>query len=213
MSQFKFPTAYTILYLLIVLVAIATWIVPAGQYDRQFSDALGKDVPVPGTYKQVEQSPQGPGAVALAPVAGFYDPKTYEARAIDVALFVIVIGGFLGVVDEDGGHRRRHRADHERAARPRAVDDPHPHGAVRRRRHDLRHGRGEPRLLRADHPGDDGGGLRFADRGRHHHAGCRQSARWARRSIPSPRSSRPTPPACRSPRASCCAASSWASAG
>lgn len=102
MSQFKFPTAYTILYLLIVLVAIATWIVPAGQYDRHFSDALGKDVPVPGTYKHVEQSPQGPAAVALAPVAGFYDPKTYEARAIDVALFVIVIGGFLGVVTKTG---------------------------------------------------------------------------------------------------------------
>lgn len=102
MRQFKFPTAYTILYALIVLVAVATWFVPAGEYDRHFSDAMGREVPIPGTYKRVEQHPQGLEAVALAPVAGFYDPKTYEARAIDVALFVIVIGGFLGVVTRTG---------------------------------------------------------------------------------------------------------------
>ena len=31
---FKFPTAYTILFLLIIVVAIGTWFIPAGQYDR-----------------------------------------------------------------------------------------------------------------------------------------------------------------------------------
>lgn len=100
--KFKFPTAYTILFGLIIVVAIATWIVPAGQYDRKHSDELGKDVPVPGTYKVVDSNPQGFFDVVLAPVAGFYDPDSYEARAIDVALFVIIIGGFLGVVTKTG---------------------------------------------------------------------------------------------------------------
>lgn len=31
---FQFPTAFTILFGLIVIVAAATWIVPAGRYDR-----------------------------------------------------------------------------------------------------------------------------------------------------------------------------------
>ncbi len=38
----------------------------------------------------------------MAPIAGFYNPESYEANAIDVALFVLVIGGFLGVVNATG---------------------------------------------------------------------------------------------------------------
>lgn len=100
--KLKFPSAYTILFLLIVAVAVATWFVPAGEYDRQMSEALGKEVPIPGTYKQVEANPQGFVDVVLAPIAGFFDPDSYEARAIDVALFVLIIGGFLGVVTKTG---------------------------------------------------------------------------------------------------------------
>jgi uncharacterized ion transporter superfamily protein YfcC len=100
--KFKFPTAYTILFFLIIVAAVATWLVPAGQYQREFSEALGRDVPVPGTYQEVEPNPQGVFDVFLAPVAGFYDPGSYEASAIDVALFVLVIGGFLGVVNKTG---------------------------------------------------------------------------------------------------------------
>ena len=47
---------------------------------------MGKDVPVAGTYKEVESNPQGLVDVVLAPIAGFFDPDSYEARAIDVAL-------------------------------------------------------------------------------------------------------------------------------
>lgn len=100
--RLKFPSAYTILFGLIILVAIATWFVPAGEYDRVFNEALGRDVPVPGTYKEVDPNPQGFFDVVLAPIAGFYDPGTYEASAIDVALFVLVIGGFLGIVTRTG---------------------------------------------------------------------------------------------------------------
>ncbi len=99
---FRFPTAYTILFGLIIFVAILTWIIPAGQYDTAYSEALDRDVPIAGTYKTVEANPQGPLDVILAPIAGLYDPGSYEANAIDVALFVIVIGGFIGVVTATG---------------------------------------------------------------------------------------------------------------
>ena len=98
----RFPSAYTILFGLIIAVAVATWFVPAGQYDRQRNEALGKDVPVAGTYKEVASNPQGLVDVVLAPIAGFFDPDSYEARAIDVALFVLIIGGFLGIVNRTG---------------------------------------------------------------------------------------------------------------
>ena len=101
-SRFGFPSAYTILFALIIIVAALTWVIPAGQYTRVASETLGKDVPVAGTYALTEANPQGVFDVLLAPIAGFYDPGSYTANAIDVALFVLMIGGFIGVVTATG---------------------------------------------------------------------------------------------------------------
>lgn len=100
--QDRFPTAYTILFALIILMAALTWILPAGQYQRAANEALGKDAPVPGTYQVVEPAQQGVFDVLLAPITGFYNQSTGMANAIDVSLFVLVIGGFLGVVNATG---------------------------------------------------------------------------------------------------------------
>lgn len=94
MKAFKMPTAYTILFALIILVAVLTWFVPAGQYDYAVGDD-GSQQPIAGTYHEVEQTPQGVGDVILAPFKGFYD-------AVDVALFIMMVGGFLGVVMRTG---------------------------------------------------------------------------------------------------------------
>lgn len=102
MSGFRFPTAFTILFVLIAVVAALTWIIPAGQYDRQMSEALGREAPVPGTYHEVEPNPQGWVDVLMAPIEGLYDPVEYTAQAIDIALFVLIIGGFLAVVTRTG---------------------------------------------------------------------------------------------------------------
>ena len=91
MKQFRMPTAYTILFILLILVAAATWIVPAGTYQRSEADGT----PIAGTYQQVDPQPQGAGDVILASFQGFYD-------AVDVALFILMVGGFLGVVMKTG---------------------------------------------------------------------------------------------------------------
>ena len=88
-KKFHMPTAYTILFLLLILVAAATWIIPAGSYD--YADG----VPIAGTYHAVEQNPQGPGDVLRAAFSGFYD-------AVDVCVFILMVGGFLGVVMKTG---------------------------------------------------------------------------------------------------------------
>ena len=101
-AGFRFPSAFTILFALIILVAALTWIIPAGLYERVPSEALGRDVPVAGSYAPTEANPQGIFDVILAPIAGFYDPDSYAANAIDVSLFVLIIGGFIGVVTATG---------------------------------------------------------------------------------------------------------------
>ncbi|ALP43703.1 transporter [Aeromonas schubertii] len=88
--------------MLIALVAALSWVVPAGKYEMTMNEALGKEVPVAGTYKQVDANPQGLVDVLLAPVDGLYNHETYEAGAIDVALFILIIGGFLGIVTKTG---------------------------------------------------------------------------------------------------------------
>ena len=108
-KKFQFPSAYTILFLLIILIAAATWIIPAGSYDY---DEEGS--PIPGTYHPVEPNPQKLLESALkAPIAGMYGIEAEDGSvdvwnvgelfgAIDVAMFILVIGGFLGVTMKTG---------------------------------------------------------------------------------------------------------------
>lgn len=101
-TGWRFPNAFTILIGLIIVVAALTWVIPAGKYTRVASEILGKDVPVAGSYAPTAGDPQGVLDVIMAPIAGFYNPDSYVANAIDVALFVLIIGGFIGVVTATG---------------------------------------------------------------------------------------------------------------
>jgi uncharacterized ion transporter superfamily protein YfcC len=106
---FALPSAYTILFALIVLAAIATWIIPAGTYDL---NADGN--PIPGTYHEVDQKPSRILVDSVtAPINGLYGIEDAKGNinyynsgtlfgAIDVALFILVIGGFLGVTMKTG---------------------------------------------------------------------------------------------------------------
>ncbi len=64
--------------------------------------ALNKEVPIAGTYKVAESNPQGITDIFMAPIGGLYNPSTNQANAIDVAVFVLIIGGFIGVVASTG---------------------------------------------------------------------------------------------------------------
>ena len=66
------------------------------------NEELGKEVPITGTYHTVASNPQGIVDVFIAPIDGFYDHNSYEAAAIDVSLFILIIGGFLGLVTKTG---------------------------------------------------------------------------------------------------------------
>ncbi|MCG8474861.1 MAG: YfcC family protein [Cytophagales bacterium] len=108
-KAFKMPTVYTILFAIIAIIALLTWILPAGRYDYvtaetgqtisavESLDYAGGEalLPIPGTFTELESSPQGVVDILMAPIQGFHN-------AVDVALFVLVIGGFLGVMMNTG---------------------------------------------------------------------------------------------------------------
>lgn len=119
-KPFQFPSTFAILAGLTILVAILTWIIPAGVY--KIMD--GK--PQPNTYHQVPSNPQGIGDILLAPINGMYGiesapgPLLPEDTAsavgttisvnnegalygsIGVALFVLVIGAFITMAMRSG---------------------------------------------------------------------------------------------------------------
>ncbi|HMK09854.1 MAG TPA: YfcC family protein [Anaerolineales bacterium] len=104
----RFPSAFTILALLVVVVAILTFVIPAGKYDVNLSGE-----PIPGTYHAVAPNPQRWRDAVMAPINGMYGIQDKSGNiniynsgdlygAIDVALFILLIGGFLGVTMKTG---------------------------------------------------------------------------------------------------------------
>ena len=63
--KFKMPTSFTILFIIIILTAILTWLIPAGQYDLNADGEV-----LSGTYHLVDSSPQGIWDILAAPFIG-----------------------------------------------------------------------------------------------------------------------------------------------
>lgn len=81
------------IYAVVIAVAIMTWLVPGGEYQRITQD--GRTLVVPGSFAQVVNQPQGIGAVLVAPVRGFVE-------AASIIAFLFVIGGAFGTVQATG---------------------------------------------------------------------------------------------------------------
>jgi len=91
-ARFSFNTLVMV-YAVVVLVALATWVVPGGEYRREVKE--GKTLVVPGSFVYGQSQPQGLGAVLAAPVKGFID-------AANIIAFLFVIGGAFMVIQKTG---------------------------------------------------------------------------------------------------------------
>jgi uncharacterized ion transporter superfamily protein YfcC len=81
------------IFLVVVIVAATTWIVPGGEYRRHIQD--GRTVVVPGSFTPVAAAPQGLAAVCTAPVKGFM-------QAAQIIAFLFVIGGAFMMIQATG---------------------------------------------------------------------------------------------------------------
>lgn len=104
-KQFKVPHVYAIIFALMVIFAVLTWIVPSGSYQRQ--EVNGREVTVAGTYEQTEKTyideetgdevdlRQGVFDVLQAPTRGIQE-------AIEVVAFILIVGGSFQVITKTG---------------------------------------------------------------------------------------------------------------
>ncbi|WP_221912962.1 YfcC family protein [Streptococcus halichoeri] len=93
---FKLPSSYTVLFIIIAIMAVLTWFIPAGAYETAKDGTV-----ISGTYHAVKANPQGIYDVFMAPVRGMLGTKTTDG-AIQVSFFILMVGGFLGVVNKTG---------------------------------------------------------------------------------------------------------------
>ena len=78
---------------IVVLTALCTWFIPAGQYDKTNVD--GRSVLIEGSYHRIESSPQTPFDVLKAPMKAFERTQTAEIIA-----FLLIIGGAFMIVEK-----------------------------------------------------------------------------------------------------------------
>jgi len=98
-ARVRLPDPLVLLTSCVLLAAAASWVVPAGEFDRTEDPVTGRTVVVAGTYHAVDSTPVGPFEAFVALPVGM-------AQAADVIFLVFLIGGAFTVVDESGTLRR-----------------------------------------------------------------------------------------------------------
>ncbi|MGB4438617.1 MAG: YfcC family protein, partial [Sedimentibacter sp.] len=90
----KVPHTYVILFAMIIVIAILTYVIPAGQYQK-IESASGRMIVDPNSFASVEANP-----------AKFFDvlkafPKGLAA-AQSIVFFIFIVGGSFNVVNQTG---------------------------------------------------------------------------------------------------------------
>jgi uncharacterized ion transporter superfamily protein YfcC len=83
------PNTFVLLFSILALIALATWLVPGGKYETHLVN--GKQLVDPTTFHYVASAPQGLVALMKAPIKGFVE-------AAQIIGFVLIVGGAFAVV-------------------------------------------------------------------------------------------------------------------
>ena len=84
---------YFLVFSIMVFVAMLTWIVPSGQYNRVETE--GKTYAVAGSYHEVAKDPQNIGDILSAPVQGF-------TQCAEIIAFILVVGALFTIIERTG---------------------------------------------------------------------------------------------------------------
>ncbi len=94
----RVPHTFALIFMLIVVMAALTYLLPAGAFERTTDEATGRQVIVKGSYRPVEPHPQNVLGVLAAPLNGL-------VAAAEVVAFVLIVGGAFGIIEKTGAIR------------------------------------------------------------------------------------------------------------
>jgi len=87
--RLRMPNTFVLLFAILALIALATWLVPGGKYETHLVN--GKQLVDPASFHYVASAPQGLIALMKAPIKGFVE-------AAQIIGFVLIVGGAFAVV-------------------------------------------------------------------------------------------------------------------
>ena len=88
-KKLKFPGTCALLFMIIIVATILTWVIPAGKFD---TEKIGKITKViPGTFHYIDRTPQGPWDIFNAVVLGFYKASKLMTMIMFVGAAVYIL--------------------------------------------------------------------------------------------------------------------------
>lgn len=92
-KKFKFPSAFVVLFFIILIVCISTYIIPSGSYERVVVD--GRTEVDPTTFKYISQTPVSIFEMFKAVPQGIQNTS-------NLLIMILIIGGAINIVNETG---------------------------------------------------------------------------------------------------------------
>ena len=89
------PNPYVLLLIIILICSVATWIVPAGSFERVYDEELGTNLVVPGSFEYIEDTPVGITGFLESVFNGFCD-------AADIIFFILFAAAYVNVLSSKG---------------------------------------------------------------------------------------------------------------
>lgn len=87
--KLKVPNTYLLIFSLLIIIAIMTWFIPGGKYERTILN--GREVVVQNSFHYVDSNPQGFFALFISPLKGFVEAGL-------IIGFVLIVGGAFNVL-------------------------------------------------------------------------------------------------------------------
>lgn len=94
-KEVVFPHPYTIIFIIIIVSAVLTWILPAGSFVREINEEIGREVVVPGSYVSQAKNPVGPWKLLQCIYEGFVNSGS-------ISFFLLFACGYVGILMKSG---------------------------------------------------------------------------------------------------------------
>lgn len=90
-KRIEFPDTIVLLFIIMIVSLVLTWIIPSGQFDRTMVD--GRTVVISGSFRYVESRPQG--------LFGLFTslPKAFK-QSQEIVFFILIVGGTFKLIEE-----------------------------------------------------------------------------------------------------------------
>ncbi len=94
-KKFKVPHTYVVLFLVIIIMSILTYVIPAGEFERVRDEAKGTTVVIPDSFHNVDQNPIKLFELVQVVPRGMED-------AAQIIFFIFIVGGAFQIITATG---------------------------------------------------------------------------------------------------------------